>query len=148
MTEQELLKRVIDIAAEHDVMAFHSGDSRRDTGDNGFPDLVLAGSAGILFAELKDAYGTRTAGQTKWRYRLASAGQHCALWRPADLSSGAIEAALEWLHEDGKMPQCLREAVYSRLRACTYVQGAINAEGCHKLCANFAHPDTPQTCFR
>lgn len=117
MTEAELLKRVIELCDTHSVLVFHSGDSRRDMGDSGFPDLVLAGSSGLLFAELKDAFGVRSPGQIQWRYRLLSAGQHCALWRPKDLESGAIETAIEWLHEDAKMPACLREAVYSRLRA-------------------------------
>jgi hypothetical protein len=113
VTEAELLKRVIELADKHKILAFHSGDSRRDMGDRGFPDLCLAGSAGILFAELKDVFGVRSPGQIQWRYRLLSAGQHVALWRPRDL--GDIESALEWLHEDAKMPLSLREAVYSRL---------------------------------
>jgi hypothetical protein len=114
MTESDLLREVLALAGKHGVLAFHSGDSRRDQGDNGFPDLVLCGSAGVLFAELKDDSRSRSQAQTIWRYRLQSAGQHAPLWRPGDLANGTIEPAIRWLHQMYKMPNGLRETIYSR----------------------------------
>lgn len=94
MSEAQLLSEVLALCAQHHVLAFHSTDARRDTG-LGFPDLVIAGRRGVLFAELKTAHGSLSPHQTVWKYSLISAGEVWILWRPEDLLSGAIERAIK-----------------------------------------------------
>ena len=55
-------------------------------GDIGFPDLVLARSPRLVFAELKSERGTPTPEQEKWLLTLAACSEPEAyLWRPDDL---------------------------------------------------------------
>lgn len=79
-----MLREVLSLAREHDVLAYHVYDSRKTEG-NGFPDLVLAGRRSLLFAELKSDSGNLTAEQHEWRYRILASGNHHAIWRPKDL---------------------------------------------------------------
>lgn len=84
MQEDELLRQILGCCREHDVYAFHVYDSRK-TSCNGFPDLVLAGKRGLLFAELKTEYGTLSSSQTDWKYRILASRNIYQLWRPGDL---------------------------------------------------------------
>jgi hypothetical protein len=54
------------------------------TGDDGFPDLVLARAGRVLLAELKAEDGRFRPGQREW---LEAAGDNGKLWRPADWDS-------------------------------------------------------------
>jgi hypothetical protein len=94
--ENDLLAAVLAIADAHDVLCFHSGDSRRDA-SRGFPDLVLAGTRRTIFVELKSRYGSLRPEQTHWRYRLIACGELWEVWRPADLESGHIQRTIEGL---------------------------------------------------
>lgn len=80
MIEEQLLARVIRQAAALGILIYHSRDSRRS--EPGFPDLVLAGDGGVLFAELKDSAGTLSRDQAAWKWRLLAAGCQWRLWRP------------------------------------------------------------------
>jgi len=95
-SEDDLLEAVLALADEHQVLAFHSTDSRRDTG-RGFPDLVLVGRHHLMFAELKGWGGVRSVHQTTWSYRLRATGARYALWNPPDLTAGRIEKAISEL---------------------------------------------------
>jgi hypothetical protein len=96
VTESVILAAVLALCEEHDVLAYHSADSRRDVGA-GFPDLVLAGTRRTLFVELKSPYGALRPEQTDWRYRLVACGELWELWRPADLESGHAERTIKGL---------------------------------------------------
>jgi hypothetical protein len=91
--EAELLAAVTGRCEDLGLLWHHSPDSRRDR--PGFPDLVIAGTRGVLFTELKSDDGRRSLAQIKWAGRLAHAGLTYRLWRPADLKDGTIGAALE-----------------------------------------------------
>ena len=88
MTEQQLLAAVTEMAGYLGIFCYHTHDSRRS--DPGFPDLVLAGTRGVIFAELKTETGRVSHFQAQWRWRLLAAGAAWRLWRPADLQSGEI----------------------------------------------------------
>jgi hypothetical protein len=96
MTETDLMHEVYRLCDGLGLSCFHSTDARLDHGP-GFPDLVIAGLQGLVFAELKAEYGTLDREQTVWRYRLISAGQRHYVWRPSDLASGQIRDTLESL---------------------------------------------------
>lgn len=93
MTEAELQDRILGLAGSLGLLSFHSTDSRRDIG-KGFPDLVIVGPRGVLFAEEKDGGGQLKPDQVTWKYRLLAGGARWVLWRPRDWDTGRIEAEL------------------------------------------------------
>ena len=76
--EAKFMKRVIDHATALGYLVFHSGDSRRDAGNKGFPDLVLVGtkqrSGRLYFIELKAGKNTLEPEQTQWLEALQACG--------------------------------------------------------------------------
>lgn len=96
MSEAELLGLVLGAARRRQLLAFHSTDSRLDVGP-GFPDLVIAGPGGLLFAELKSRDGDTSAQQDGWLWMLAQGCQWWVIWRPQDWEAGRIRAALNYL---------------------------------------------------
>lgn len=91
MTERELDAEVRRLLADHGLYGYHNPDSRRSSA--GMPDWLIIGSR-VLWRELKSARGVLSPQQTRMRYRLLAARQNWAVWRPADLTSGRIEAEL------------------------------------------------------
>lgn len=49
----------------------------------GWPDLVIVGPGGVLWAEVKTARGRLEPGQWAWGDRLLAAGQWWVVWGPA-----------------------------------------------------------------
>jgi hypothetical protein len=103
-TELELLGQVLGESARLGIRAHHSPTyclhcrrplSVYQTGEPGFPDLVLAGPGGVLFREAKSAFGMMRPGQTRWRYQLQASGADWSTWRPVDWQSGKITNELE-----------------------------------------------------
>jgi hypothetical protein len=101
MTETELLYAITSgsrkrpgLCTQLGIRWYHAHDSRRSI--PGWPDLVLVGNS-IIFRELKSAAGTLRPEQHDWRDVLCAAGADWAIWRPADLESGRIEAELRTL---------------------------------------------------
>lgn len=91
MTEKQFLAAVVGLAVELDLLVYHVHDSRQlSVSDPGFPDLVLAGGRGVLFAELKTGRGQLSPAQVAWHWRLQAAGAAWRLWRPVHLQSGEI----------------------------------------------------------
>jgi site-specific recombinase XerD len=60
----------------------------------GWPDLVIAGSRGVLFRELKTEEGYASAEQARWLWLLHRAGLSGGIWRPTHLHSGVIAREL------------------------------------------------------
>lgn len=103
MSENDLLKWVIDIARLNGWRAFHLRTSAlrgvsphgfiMGPGAEGFPDLVLArrardGDRGrLLFRELKSEKGVVSAAQAEWGAILIAAGADWDVWRPRDRRS-------------------------------------------------------------
>lgn len=104
VSEDDLLRAVIDLADQLGVHVHHCRPARTERGwvtpiqgDAGFPDLVLAGPGGVLFAELKSGEGRMTKHQSDWRVALAKAGATVVIWRPADMASGDIPTEMQRL---------------------------------------------------
>ena len=77
------------------VRAFHDQDSRRNP--EGFPDWVVTGRGGILFAELKREGEEPTPAQSGWLVMLAKQerpGLMVRVYRPSDRFSGKIAREL------------------------------------------------------
>jgi hypothetical protein len=74
------------------VRYYHPYDSRRCV--PGFPDLVLVGSHGLAFRELKSETGTPSPEQREWGYALRAIGHDWDVWRPSDFVSGRIAVEL------------------------------------------------------
>jgi hypothetical protein len=92
VTEADLQSSVVDLARWLKILAYHTHDSRRS--EPGFPDLVLAGRNGVIFAELKSTAGQLSREQTSWKWMLTAAGATWRLWRPLEWDTGQIEAEL------------------------------------------------------
>lgn len=84
MTEAEFQAAVLELCAWLHLLVFHAQDSRRSA--PGFPDLVIAGPRGVIFAELKSPRGRLRPAQQEWRYMLLASGQCHVVWRPDNLS--------------------------------------------------------------
>lgn len=93
MNEAALQSAVLDLTRWLGLLAFHSGDSRRDS-CAGFPDLLIAGQRGHIIRELKSEKGRIRPEQADWISRLELGGADVAVWRPADLHSGRVQREL------------------------------------------------------
>ena len=96
MTEAELLMEVMRLAEENNILAHHCGDSRRCSGNNGMPDLLLVGKHHTMYVELK-AWNKLSPSQRLWRDRLTATGQEYAVWTPYELKTGEVQETLAWL---------------------------------------------------
>ena len=93
MTERELLEDIRHLAVEHHLLLFHCRDSRGSYGA-GFPDLVISGPRGTIFAELKTNGSSLTPDQRHWGSMLQRGGEQWYIWRPRDLDAGVIAKAM------------------------------------------------------
>lgn len=92
MTEAQLLNLVRSLASLLGWRGYHT--HRSDRSEPGFPDLVLVRGDRVVWRELKTSTGRMRPAQQQWLDDLVAAGQDAMVWRPADWSSGAIEADL------------------------------------------------------
>ena len=82
MSEDQFQQRILDYCDLRGLLVFHDNDSRRNR--SGFPDLVIAGDHGTIFAELKSETGKVRPEQQQWLMRLRAGGEAAYLWRPSD----------------------------------------------------------------
>ena len=102
MTEAALMAAVIELAQVLRYKCAHFTPAQvrgawmtaGTQGTAGFPDLVIAGHGLLLFVELKTARGRLSPAQVEWACALKGTGVQHYCWRPADWTSGAIEAVL------------------------------------------------------
>jgi hypothetical protein len=94
LTEAQLLAEACAIADRLKVRWAHFPDSRRQHGLPGVPDLIILGRGGVLWRECKSQWASLRSDQVTWKYALVAGGADWAIWRPADLASGLIEAEL------------------------------------------------------
>jgi hypothetical protein len=89
VSEAEFQSKVRALCRFYGLTVYHTHNSQRS--DPGFPDLVIVGSSGILFRELKTETGRLTAMQKHWISILQAAGQDADVWRPSDLDRIKLE---------------------------------------------------------
>lgn len=111
-SEADWARDIVRLAGRLGLLAHFQPDSRRAAGTAGFPDIVIAGPRGVLFAELKMPDGETSAAQDWWGWMIGEAAgsspygsRHAAvrwvLWTvPDDAGSGRIEADLRRLAAD------------------------------------------------
>lgn len=83
MSESAFQDKILDLCKWHRLKVFHVYDSRKSAGP-GFPDLVIVGKSGTLFAELKSTTGKVSTLQTEWIEALQVSGERVHVWRPED----------------------------------------------------------------
>lgn len=96
--ESELRSAIASEAKKRHIL-IHYVANRRSAKTNivgsGFPDIVLAGTNGMLLVELKVEEGKLSEKQEEWRDKLLSSGQAWSLWRSSDLLDGTITKMLD-----------------------------------------------------
>jgi hypothetical protein len=93
MTEDELLRAVLDLLRVYQFRTFHArpawtahGMRTAVQGDGkGFPDILAVGRGRILAIELKSELGQPTLDQRAWLATFRENGAEAYLWRPGDL---------------------------------------------------------------
>ena len=94
VSESQLQRDVLQLAARLGWLAYHVYDSRKSGPDKGFPDLILAKAGRVpIAAELKMERGHLSMAQRQWLAALAGSFD-VYIWRPRDWSSGRIERVL------------------------------------------------------
>lgn len=83
LTEEQFQRQVTDLCDLLGLKWHHETDSRRSKA--GFPDLVIAGPYGVVFAELKTEKGRVSKGQQEWIDALDASQQSVYVWRPSQL---------------------------------------------------------------
>jgi hypothetical protein len=90
LTESEFLAEVYKLADAEGVFVHHCGIAWRCHGD-GWPDLVLVGTRGVLYREVKASPDDRMRPeQTALLWLLRAAGQDAEVWTEKDLASGTV----------------------------------------------------------
>lgn len=82
ISEKAFQNKILAMCNWMGLRAYHVYDSRQSA--PGFPDLVIVGPKGVIFAELKSATGKLSNHQRDWLRDLHTAGQKTFVWRPAD----------------------------------------------------------------
>jgi hypothetical protein len=84
LPERQFQEQVRELAKWTGWMIYHTHNSTHSPA--GFPDLVLARSPRLIFAELKNDVGRQSDEQTHWLDELRGvAGVETYVWRPSDL---------------------------------------------------------------
>jgi hypothetical protein len=94
VTEAELLDAIRDLARYRKWLTYHTYRATRS--EAGFPDLVLARSGRLVFAELKSASGRLSTAQRTWMLALRSLDGvvEYHLWTPKQWHDGTIDEIL------------------------------------------------------
>lgn len=82
MPEGPFQEKITDLCGWLRLRWHHETDSRRSKA--GFPDLVIVGRYGTVFAELKSTSGKISAEQQAWHDDLVRSGAEAYIWRPED----------------------------------------------------------------
>lgn len=92
MTERQLQTAIVGLCQWLHLLVYHTHNSQHSA--RGFPDLVIVGPRGIVFAELKSAHGKTTIDQRCWEAGIREAAGTFYLWRPEHWQNGDIREIL------------------------------------------------------
>lgn len=81
-SEADFQQKITDLASLLNLKWHHETDSRKTA--KGWPDLVIAGPAHVIFVEVKSEKGKVTLEQREWIDTLKNAGAIVEVWRPSD----------------------------------------------------------------
>lgn len=90
LRESDYLAQVYGLCEKAPCSYHHCGVPYRCTGHNGFPDLMIIGSHGVLFREVKTVNDRPSPDQTAMLWLLKAAGQDAGIWTETDLTSGIV----------------------------------------------------------
>jgi hypothetical protein len=97
VTESGLQWEIINWCRVNGLLVHTCNLSVRCTG-KGFPDLIIASTNGVIWAELKAWSASKVKPeQTTWAYTLKAARQHYCRWTIADWDNGTIQRELTQL---------------------------------------------------
>lgn len=106
MKEKDFLRAVVHRAQQHGWKTAHFGNTVKvvkrkdgyitipDKGAAGFPDLVLARDARLVFAELKTGRSQVAEAQYEWMRALQATGAETHIWREHMDWPGNVEKIL------------------------------------------------------
>lgn len=105
MTEAGLLVSIMDECGRLGLLVHHCKDSGNSEGQRKFPDLVIAGRAGIMLVVLEGRNRKTAADPDLWRWTLHEAdmlcsvkceraGKYYGVWTPANWETGLIQERL------------------------------------------------------
>jgi hypothetical protein len=88
--EAGFLYEVYRLSDKAQVLYHHCSDSRKCAGP-GLPDLIIVGTRGCLFREIKASpVDHPTSEQRLWLYALQASGQNARMWSSRDLDDGTV----------------------------------------------------------
>ena len=113
MSEEELLRVVIDMARLYGWLVYHARPALRldgrwrtpTQGEVGFPDLILVGRGQLLAVELKTERGRLSEPQKRWLDAMTAADLPAAVWRPRHLDQARAYLAGERKAVPGRWPE-------------------------------------------
>lgn len=97
MNEAEFQQAVIALCRGRGYLVHACGTATSCDG-KGLPDLIIASTKGVIFAELKSHSMSKVRPeQTTWGHTLRASGQHYRRWTVADWESRRVHADLDRL---------------------------------------------------
>lgn len=97
MKHSRMVESIIAAATARGILVHYCRNSRSCSGSPGLPDLILCGTYGTCFVEVKAGHDNPTPAQTTWHHTLTAAGQQVYILREStqECLDTAIEAILD-----------------------------------------------------
>lgn len=103
-THDVMIAQIMKRAQDRGILAHYCRNSRSCFGDNGLPDLILAGPYGTAFYEVKTGHDIPSPAQTSWAHMLRAGGQEVHTIRERYLDDGSLELMLDALSTPAEKP--------------------------------------------
>lgn|SRR5487761_119572 len=96
MNHSEIVGEIIQRAKCRGLLSHYCRSSRQCDG-SGLPDLIVAGTHGAAWLEVKAGHDQLKPAQTTWKHTLLAAGHEHYVIRQADLDDGLLDGLLRRL---------------------------------------------------
>lgn len=98
MTHDEIVAEIQARAAARGVLSHYCGRAARCAGGPGLPDLLLVGTAGLAWVEVKTPGDKLSKDQTRWKWALRAIGEIHEVMGESDLAEGhAVDELLNFV---------------------------------------------------